>query len=154
MDAPRRLNAEDPDLVHVLDLIRASFSYMEGVVNPPSSVHELTMEKLEESAAKAEVWAIGSPVVGCMILTPKPPYLYLGKLAIAEAERGKGLSRILIETACDRAKASGLHGVELGTRIELTSNQRAFTAMGFAEAFRECHPGFDRHTSIVYRRTV
>ena len=145
---PRR--AVQGELPAVLALVRAEFAYMDGVVDPPSTVHALTLEAL----AGAEVWVVGTPVQACMVLTPKPPVLYLGKLAVAGPARGQGLARVLVEAAMARAATLGLAAVELGTRVELVANQRAFERMGFVEVAREAHPGFDRPTSIVYQRAL
>jgi len=150
----RQLYADDPALVQVLDLIKTEFAYMDGVVDPPSTMHAMTLAGLKATAISAEIWVMGNPVIACMILTPKPPILYLGKLAVAGAHRGKGLSRRMIDHACLRARALGFDQVELGTRVELIQNQRAFESMGFIEVARECHPGFDRPTAIVYRKDV
>lgn len=142
------------DFPVILDLVRHAFAYMDGIVDPASTVNLMSVASLQKSAETGEVWTLGTPIVGCMVLTPKDDMLYLGKLAVADSEQGKGLARVLIEHACERAKSLGLTGVELGTRIELTNNQRAFEKMGFVEFERECHPGFDRHTAITYRRAV
>lgn len=148
MDSPRRLAPDDPALPAVLDQIREAFAYMDGVVDPPSSIHRLTLDDLR----KGDVWALGDPPVAAMMLTVKGDALYLGKLAVAAAHRGQGLSRRMVEAAVARAAALGLPAVELQTRVELTANQAAFTAMGFAETARTAHPGYDRPTSITYRR--
>ncbi|SMY08367.1 GNAT family N-acetyltransferase [Flavimaricola marinus] len=154
MTALRRLCPDDPALAEVLALIRAEYAFMDGVVDPPSTMHDLTLEGLAETAGKAEIWVAGVPVMACAILTPKPPVLYLGKLAVAASERRRGWARRLVDLACDRAGALGFEAVELGTRVELTANQAAFEAMGFTEVAREAHPGFDRPTAIVYQRRI
>jgi ribosomal protein S18 acetylase RimI-like enzyme len=150
--APRRLAPGDPDLPAVLALIRAEFAYMDGVIDPPSSMYALTLAKLMDLAATSEIWVIGQPPQACVILTPKPPALYLGKLAVAAPARGRGLARALVDLACARAAALGLAHVELSTRVELVANQAAFAAMGFVEVARTAHPGFDRPTAIVYHK--
>ena len=48
----------------------------------------------------------------------------------------------------------GLPVLELQTRVELVENQAAFLAMGFVEVGRTAHKGYDRPTSITYRRAV
>ena len=48
----------------------------------------------------------------------------------------------------------GLAMLGLQTRVELVENQTAFRAMGFQEVGRTAHPGYDRPTSITYRRAV
>lgn len=126
---------------------------MEGRIDPPSSLRNLTPEALTRQAATGEIWVIGAPVA-CVFLTPKPGALYLGKLAVAASHRGRGLARQLIELAEERARVLSLPALELETRVELVENQAAFRAMGFEEVGRTAHPGYDRPTSITYRRAV
>ena len=143
-------HATQEDLPATLALIQSAFAFMEGRIDPPSSMHRLTVDDL----AQSEVWVIGAPPLACIVLTPKTDALYLGKLAVAEAERGKGHARTLIDHAEARARALGLSALELQTRIELIENQRTFEAMGFTELARTAHEGYDRPTSITYRRPL
>jgi ribosomal protein S18 acetylase RimI-like enzyme len=147
---PRLIAPDDPALAQVLTLIRDSFAYMDGVIDPPSSMHRLTLADLQGP----EVWAMGAPPVACVVLTPKPDCLYLGKLAVAKDQRGQGHARRLVGHALNRARDLGLPAVELQVRVELTGNQAAFAAMGFVETARTAHAGHDRPTSITYRRAV
>ncbi len=151
---PRRLGPDDPGLAAALDLVRGAFADMDGVVDPPSSIHRLDRAGMARAAAEGEVWVIGDPPLACVTLTPGDGHLYLGKLAVAEAARGRGLARGLVDLACDRARAMGLPEVRLQTRVELTGNQAAFRALGFREVGRSAHPGHDRPTSITYARAV
>ena len=146
--------ATDPALwPGILDLLHAAFADMAGRIDPPSLVAALTPEALTRQSLTGEIWVIGAPVA-CMVLTPQPQALYLGKLAVAQAHRGQGLARSLVDLATGRARALGLPAVELQTRIELTENQTLFQALGFTETVRTAHPGFDRPTSITYRRAL
>jgi ribosomal protein S18 acetylase RimI-like enzyme len=151
---PRRLAPDDPALPAVLALVCAEFAYMDGRIDPPSSIHALTLPALTEAAVLSEVWAIADPPVACVILTPRPPVLYLGKLAVAAPLRGAGLARALVDLACKRAAALGLASVELSVRTELVANHAAFVSLGFVEMSRTAHTGFDRPTAIVYQRSV
>lgn len=150
----RRLAPGDPALAAALALIRDAFAYMDGRIDPPSSMHRLDAAAMERTAAEAEVWAVGDPVVGCVVLTEKADCLYVGKLAVAGAARGQGLARRLIDLAEARARALGLPVLELQSRVELVENHRTFAAMGFAETARSAHPGYDRPTTVTFRRTV
>jgi GNAT superfamily N-acetyltransferase len=151
-DLPRRLLAGDPALPDALGLIRSAFAYMDGIVDPPSSVHFLTLSAL--GAGPGDVWVIGAPPVACAVFTPKSDALYIGKLAVRPDARGKGLARRLINLAENRARALGLTALEMQTRIELSQNHAAFAAMGFSEVARTAHPGYDRPTSLTHRRAV
>jgi GNAT superfamily N-acetyltransferase len=146
---------QDPfDWPALLSLIQTEFAFMHGRIDPPSSMHTLTAESIARQAITGEVWAIGTPPLACIFLTPKPDALYVGKLAVARDHRGKGLARNLIDLAETRVRALGLTALELQTRIELTENHATFRALGFTEIGRTAHPGFDHPTSITFRRPV
>jgi ribosomal protein S18 acetylase RimI-like enzyme len=153
---PRR--ATDPALwPPMLALLQDAFAFMEGRIDPPSSLRDLTPKALSAQAETGEIWVIdgmAGGIVACIVLTPKPAALYLGKLAVAAEFRGKGLARLLIDHAEARAREKGLSALELQVRVELLENQAAFRAMGFQEVGRTAHPGYDRPTSIIYRRAV
>lgn len=153
---PRRLGPGDPALPALLMLIQTSFAYMEGRIDPPSSLHRLELDDVRAQARNAEVWAIeeGHRVVACMILTPRPGVLHLGKLAVAASHRGRGIARTLVDLAETRARALGLSGVELQSRVELTENHSAFAAMGFRVIAETAHPGYDRPTSVTFHKPV
>ena len=144
--------AERGELGAVLALIQQSFAYMEARIDPPSSMHRLTVEALADPAH--EVWGLGTPVWACVVLTPQENDLYLGKLAVAADRRSSGFGRALVTHAEDRAVALGLPAVELQVRVELTENQRAFEKMGFAKVGETAHPGYDRATSITMRKEL
>lgn len=146
--------ATDPALwPAILALLHEAFAYMEGRIDPPSSLHTLTPDALTRQTQTGEIWVIGAPVA-CVFLTPKPGALYIGKLAVAASHRGQGLARQLIGLAEARARALQLPTLELQTRVELLESQAAVTALDFVEVGRTAHPGFDRATSITYRRAV
>ena len=138
----------------LLRLIQTEFAAMDGRIDPPSSMHHLTVEAIAEQARTGEIWVMGAPPLACMFLTPKATVLYLGKLAVASQHRGQGLSRALIEKAATRARALGLGAVEVQVRIELMENHALFRAMGFVEIGRSSHAGFDRPTTVIFHRKV
>ena len=137
-------------LAEALALIRESFAYMEGRIDPPSSMHRLTLEKL---GAK-EVWGIGTPLVAVVVFEARGDALYLGKLAVASSMRGKGLARAMVDLAVARARALGLAAVELETRIELLENHAAFRRLGFEIVGEGSHAGYERATYVLMRRAV
>jgi predicted N-acetyltransferase YhbS len=143
--------AQDPfDWDAGLALIRRAFAGMDGRIDPPSSIHRYTPEDLKTG----EFWVIGTPPMACVLLTPKPGALYLGKLAVAPGLTRQGLARALIRQAETRARALGLPVLELQTRIELVENHATFRALGFQETARTAHQGYDRPTTITFRKSV
>jgi GNAT superfamily N-acetyltransferase len=147
--------ATDPALwPAILDLLRAEFASMEGRIDPPSSLRDLSPAGLTEQSVNGEIWVIGTPPAACVILAPKTGALYLGKLAVAASNRQQGLARQLVELAEGRARDLGLLALELQTRVELAENHAVFRALGFTEVARTAHPGYDRPTSITFRRPV
>ncbi len=74
---------------------------MRDIVDPPSSMYRLTVDGLISHARDdGEVWVFddGGPIA-CMVLTPGPEAMYVGKVAIAARYRGQGLARRLIDKA-------------------------------------------------------
>lgn len=144
------------DWAALLDLIRDAFAYMDARIDPPSSMHRLTAEALADLARTGEIWVIEDAArpVACVVLSHMADALYLGKLSVAPGFRGRGVARVLVETAASRAKAHGHPRLRLQVRVELIENQRAFAAMGFVETGRSAHPGFERPTSITMERAV
>jgi len=142
------------DWSDLLSLLQRAFAGMEGRIDPPSSLHGMTVQSLAQTAQTAEIWAIGLPPRACMILTPKQGHLYIGKLAVDPSQQGRGFARILMTHAETRARALGLPALHLETRIELTENHALFQHLGFIETDRTAHPGFDRPTSITFAKSL
>jgi ribosomal protein S18 acetylase RimI-like enzyme len=159
----------------LLGVIRASFAYMDGVIDPPSSAHRLTAEALRAKAAEEVCFlavagtstahevapkpsgdnpATVREIVGCAFLAERPDHFYLGKLAVLPERQGRGLGRALLRAAEAHACSAGKPVIELQTRVELTANHRAFAALGFVETGRTAHPGFVRPTSVTMRKAL
>ncbi len=150
------INATFDRYGELLDLILKAFAYMDGRIDPPSSAHALTIEGLKQKAS-TEIGMIaldGAALSGCIFCKPETDCLYVGKLAVAEGYRGKGVGRLLLAGAEDAARNRNLPALRLQTRIELVENHRTFAAWGFVETGRTAHPGFARPTTIEMRKTL
>ena len=155
MDVPYL--AQDPfDWPGLLSMIQRAFASMEGRIDPASSLHRLTPQALSAMALStmAEVWVLGRPPLACMVLTPKPGRLYLGKLAVEPALQGQGLGRRMVAHAETRARQLNLPQIELETRVELTENHRFYLRLGYHELGRSAHPGFDRPTTVRFAKSL
>lgn len=137
-------------------LLVTCFAYMEGRIDPPSSLRGLTPEGLAGKAEREVLMLVryGSRIVACGFAAPKRPVLYLGKLAVTEQLRGRGLMRQMVALAEEMARDGGFEALELQSRVELVENHAAFAALGFEEVGRTAHEGYDRPTSITFRRDV
>ena len=154
-NAVRQLEASDTAaLAQVLRLIQTSFAYMTGRIDPPSSMHQLTVSALAQMAKDSSVLALGDPVAACLVAKPLPHALYLGKIAIASDLRGRGVLRALLGRSEELARALSLSRLELQVRIELMENQKIFSKFGFVETARNAHPGYDRATEITMQKLL
>ncbi|MEM7172976.1 MAG: GNAT family N-acetyltransferase [Pseudomonadota bacterium] len=151
---PVQLAQDSPHIPALLTLIKQSFAFMEGRIDPPSSMHRLTLDKIRAQCSSGEVWAIGQPPFACIFLSEKGNRLYIGKIAVAPEHRGHGHARRLVELAEKRAQERGLNDLELETRIELTENHETFRRLGFEKVREGHHDGFKRPTYIVMRKPV
>lgn len=140
----------------LLALIHRAFAFMEGRIDPPSSLHRLDAKALAEKA-KTEICFLahdGYRITGCVFCKPGADHLYVGKLAVDPAHQGKGIGRALMARVEAEARKLGLKALELETRIELVENHETFGAMGFSKTGENAHAGYDRATSITMRKPL
>ncbi|MGI1663050.1 GNAT family N-acetyltransferase [Palleronia sp. KMU-117] len=138
------------------DLLAQCFGPMEGRIAPPSSFAAMTPDTLRAKAA-GEVLILahdGDRLVGCAFCAPRIDHLYLGKLAVAPLHRRQGVLRRMLAEADAVARRRGLPALVLKTRVELAETHATFAALGFQQTGTEAHPGFDRPTSLAFRRAV
>lgn len=154
---PRRITADETkthEAVHAL--LFTAFAYMEGRIDPPSSLYRLTVVDIAQHASQHEVWVLedSGKVVACIFLRHDPDALYLGKIATMASYRGKGYATRLIQLAEHRAHALFYDRLELQTRIELTENHQTFAKMGFTKTVEGQHPDFARTTEITLQKRL
>ena len=148
----RCLPRNDPALSEVLDLIRHCFAFMDGRIDPPSSIYRLQLTDLNEKANEGWILVAGYPVQACVVATALPHALYLGKMAVHPDLRGAGLAREMVQACEELALQNGLDRLELQVRIELVENQQTFEKLGFHQAELNSHPGYDRITEITMQK--
>jgi N-acetylglutamate synthase-like GNAT family acetyltransferase len=144
------------DWAGLLALLRSAYAYMESRIDPPSSLLRMDAEQLE-AKAREEVLILaleGRRLVGCAFASLRADCVYVGKLAVDAAFRGRGAARSILLAAETLARAEARPFVELETRVELVENHETFAALGFAKVGESAHPGFDRPTSITMRKPV
>ena len=140
----------------LLQLLQASFAFMEGRIDPPSSLVRLGPDELRAKAATETLILAteGPELLGCVFADLREDVLYVGKLAVARHARGQGIARALLAEADALASRHGRPFLELQTRIELVENQATIAALGFETVAHTAHPGYTRPTSLTLRRAV
>lgn len=138
----------------LLALIMGSFAYMDGVIDPPSSAHRLTVDSLKDKA-RDEIGLtaeVDGRLLGCAFLRPEPDFLYVGKLAVSPEAQGSGIGSRFLTEAEAIARDLGKPTLRLETRIELTGNHRRFGSWGFVRTAEKSHAGYDRITFIEMQK--
>ena len=136
-------------------LLNACFAYMDGRIDPPSSLLRMSANDLRAKAASESlVIARANGLVGCAFMLSQPDAILLSKIAVAPEFRRCGVLRRMIEIAEDHARQHCRSALALQTRVELTENHRTFAALGFIRVGETAHAGYDRPTSITMRKTV
>ena len=137
-------------------LLCDAFEYMDGRIDPPSSLQRLSVHEIEKFALENTIWTIdeeGLPIA-CLFTKNNGDHLYLGKLAVAKQHRHKLLATSLVAVAECQAREAGIECLRLETRIELFENHNAFVKMGFQKINETAHDGYDRPTSVTMEKPV
>lgn len=93
----------------VLALIMRAFAAMDGVIDPPSSAHRLTVENLRDKARQETGFAAlnDGRIVGCVFVLERANDFYVGKLAVEPDFQGQGIARRLMQAVEDLARDRG-----------------------------------------------
>lgn len=154
MNVRRAGKIEDWAAIHAL--VADAFAYMDGRIDPPSSIHRWSPDRFaaEAQTGVAYIAEGDGALLGCGYGKAAGDAWYIGKIAVAPDARRRGVARAIVRMAEADAKRNGLAALELESRIELTENHQAFAALGFAKTRETAHPGHDRPTSITMRKPV
>ena len=139
------------DAAAVAALIRAAFAAQSVATDPPPSALRVTGEDVAthlRGGGGGAVAEAGGALTGSALWAEQDGGLYLARLAVAPAWRGRGIARALMAAAEAAARTLGLPRVHLSTRIVLADNRRLFAACGFLETTRGAHPGYAEPTFV------
>ncbi|MFZ0016717.1 MAG: GNAT family N-acetyltransferase [Acetobacteraceae bacterium] len=134
----------------VAALIRAAFAAQSVVTDPVPSALRVTDAALSAHlrCGAGAVAEAANGLVGAALWVERDGGLYLGRLAVDPAWRGRGTAKALVAAAETAARALGLPRIHLSTRLVLLENRRLFAACGFVETTRETHPGYAEPTFV------
>ena len=135
-------------------LIRAGFTGQ--VVDPPPSAARETADSIGTALAAGGGFGVEADgaLQGVVLWQEAEGGLYLGRLAVAEAARGRGLARSLIAAVEALARQRGLPFLHLKVRLPLLGNRALFRACGFVETTLHAHPGHAEPTFCAMQKRL
>jgi GNAT superfamily N-acetyltransferase len=101
--------------------------------------------------ADGDVWVIGAPPAGLIVLLDQPDHLLLDNVAVDPAQQSRGLGRALLDFADAEARRRGFAELRLYTHQKMTENIAIYTALGWQESGRGEQNGYDR---VFFRKSV
>jgi GNAT superfamily N-acetyltransferase len=143
------------DAAAAAQVIRQAFSAQSVPTDPPSSA---LLETTDSVAAQIEAGGgacirMNGQLAG-VVLWAANDGLYVGRLAVLPAWRGRGFARALVQAAEQEARRLCLARVHLSTRLVLAGNRRLFAACGYRETKLHAHPGYAAPTYVVMEKLL
>lgn len=100
-----------------------------------------------------EVWVAESDgsIAGFLVLVPAADHLLLQNIGVHPDVQGRGVGRMLLELAEERAAAHGVAAIRLYTHAVMVENQALYERIGYVETERRSEGPFDR---IFYEKRI
>jgi predicted N-acetyltransferase YhbS len=144
------------DAAAVAHLIRTAFAAQSRATDPPSGALGETTASVSDKLAEgggAGAEADGA-LVGVTLWTEKNGALYVGRVSVLPAWRGRKIARALLAAAEAEARRRGLAWMTLRVRLILGENQRLFAGFGFEPAGLGAHPGYREPTFLTMEKSL
>jgi ribosomal protein S18 acetylase RimI-like enzyme len=140
---------EDAPLVH--RLMWEAFAEYDGTLEPPTgALMETVADVVAAIAAGGAVLAWdGEAAVGSARFQPEVDHLYVGRVAVLPAYRGRGLARAMMAFLEEHGRALGLPAVQVGVRRNLPGNIALYERLGYRIVREELHPRGPAYTSVT-----
>jgi predicted N-acetyltransferase YhbS len=150
----RALRAEDA--AAAAEVIREAFAAQSLATDPPSSALRETATSVAAHLAEGGGAALAADgrIVGLVLWAERDCGLYLGRLAVLPAWRGRGAARALIGAAETEARRRALPRLHLRVRLALDENRRLFLACGFTPTRQGAHPGYAAPTYLMMEKAL
>jgi ribosomal protein S18 acetylase RimI-like enzyme len=148
--------ATEADAGTLAALVREAFEDYRGRLDPPSGAHAETPQAVRERlcSARAVLALAGEVAAGCVFYEKQEGRVYLSRLAVRPACRGRGLGRALIEYVEGRARALGLPRVRLGVRLALTQQRAYYERLGYGPVETGAHAGYAEPTYLLMEKPL
>jgi GNAT superfamily N-acetyltransferase len=145
---------DDPD--RLVALIQAAFEEYRGLLNPPSSAHTQTPQRLlrEMADGGALIALAGGEPAGCVLFHFRADHLYWDRLAVLPAFRRHGVGRALIAAVEDLARTRGYAQVRLSVRLEHARTRAYYESLDYRFFALGTHAGSSRPTYATLEKSV
>lgn len=140
--------AEAPEIFALVqDAYRKWIAVIGGRPLPMTADYDALIARQQVYSARE-----GGALVGVIVLWPQDDALYIDNLAVAPAQQGRGIGRLLLAFAEQQARALGLTALTLLTNEKMTTNQTYYARYGYVETGRETMPSGRR--AVWMRKTL
>jgi ribosomal protein S18 acetylase RimI-like enzyme len=146
--------SDDAPLVHRIMI--AAFEEYRGVLEPPSSTHQETVEDVRrafDSGGAVLAWVEGQ-AVGSARFQPRPDYLYVGRVSTLPAWRGRGIASALMTFLEGHARTLGLPEIRVEVRLSMPSNVALYRRLGFHTVSEQPHPRGPAFKTVILGKHV
>ncbi len=147
----RLIQPKDAD--HVAAVIRGAFATLADVLDPPPSALRVQGGTIVEHLALGGSGALHDDD-GCILWIERDSALYLSRLAVLPASRGRGVAGALLAFAEAIGREAGWETIRLEVRLALDGNRRLFRRAGFVEGERHSHPGYAHPTYVAAEKRL
>lgn len=143
-------------MARIARVIRAAFAEYRDVLEPPSGALAL------DAAGVRHLLELGGVLVcecdgriaACVFHRTHADHVYLGRLAVVPAFRGRGLGVRLVAEVEALAVAAGRDRVRLGVRLSLPRNREFFERLGYRQVGLDSHTGSTVATFAWFEKRV
>ena len=145
---------DDAPLVHRIMI--AAFEEYRGVLEPPSSTHQETVEDVRrafDTGGAALAW-VNEQAVGSARFQPRPGYLYVGRVSTLPDWRGRGIASALMTFMEGHARSLALPEIRVEVRLSLPSNVALYRRLGFHTVSEQPHPRGPAFKTVILGKHV
>jgi ribosomal protein S18 acetylase RimI-like enzyme len=136
---PRRASLADLPAVERV-IAEAYATYLDRMDTPPAPM----LADHGPAITRGEVWVLGEPVTGVIVLVAEPDGLLVENVAVGPAAQGAGIGRRLMAFAEQHARSCGLSRLWLYTNEVMTENLAIYARLGYRETARRVESGYRR----------
>jgi ribosomal protein S18 acetylase RimI-like enzyme len=138
-----RIELATPEQAHLVhQAMRDAYAEYDGTLIPPSGALRETIADVQQAMTKGGAllaWDDGE-VVGSARFETYPDYLYIGRVGVTPAYRGKGVGSALMRRIEEIARERGFRQIQLIVRMSLPENLDFYRHLGYEVTKTEPHP--------------